>query len=277
MDTLTSESHKRKHDEMSPEIPQPAQLCPEDKWEDTDDMPSQAPSAKSLRASKPLYQAVGYEVFRPLLQQPRLDFEHQEMDRKSGLIRVPLLYGGEQLTFRSTRAGFMTLPFGLSEPFGSKGGGPMRRGQKTSTGLYSAFLEIPETVHGTEFLEFLDSMQEAILQEVCNNKVQLGMPLANRVYLEQNMHPLVKGNANSVFSDSVTGVRVKVNIGGRSAMRCTKKGVPLRQGAVALLKNNSVVDPTWTVKGIWSFQGKWGIVIHMVQAEVVDTSSSDEE
>jgi hypothetical protein len=162
----------------------------------------------------------------------------------------------------------MKLPFGISEPFGSKGGGPIRNGRKTPVGIYSAFIEVPEDEGGNDFMEFLKSLEGSIMEQVVQHKSELGMPMANRAHLESAMHPLYKGNT-SQFSESLAGIRVKVNIGGRNAIRCTRKGVPIQQSPVSTLSPGCSVDPTWAVKGIWVFQGKWGIIVHMIQADIV--------
>jgi hypothetical protein len=166
----------------------------------------------------------------------------------------------------------MRMPYGISDPFPSRGGGPVRTHKsrsKPSVGLYTAFLEVPETPEGDNFLAFLTDMEAAVLETVVANKVGLGMPLATRQFLKDAMHPLFKPATNSVFGDSLPGIRVKVNVGGKNAVKCTKNGVLLKQGANSLLTQDCVVDPTWSIRGIWVFQGKWGIIVHMTGAEVV--------
>lgn len=245
---------------------QPAQLCAED-----DPQPTRVQAAALSRRPQvptPLVDAPSYDLLRETVKTPHLAFDQQETDRKSGLMRVPLVYGCESLLFRSSRAGPMKLPFGISEPFGSKGGGPVRNGRKTPVGVYSAFIEVSEDEGGADFMEFLKDLQSSILEQVVQHKTELGMPMANRSHLEDSMHPLYKDN-QSHFSESLAGIRVKVNIGGRNAVRCTRKGVPIQQSPVSTLSPGCSVDPTWAVKGIWAFQGKWGIIVHMVQADIV--------
>jgi hypothetical protein len=212
-----------------------------------------------------------------VIRHPTLALDSREMDRKSGLVRIPLLYDESQglLSWTSTEAGFMRMPYGISEPFGSRGGGPVRSHKsrsKPSVGLYSAFLEVPETPQGEAYLQYLGWLEDAVLDTVVANKVGLGMPLATKQFLKDAMHPLYKDATNSVFNDSLPGIRVKVSVGGKNAIRCTKNGALLKQGTNSLLTQDCIVDPTWSIRGIWVFQGKWGIIVHMTGAEVVSKS-----
>lgn len=243
---------------------QPAQLCPEDFPDHDSNVPE--------RVSKPtIYQAPCFSAIpESVVSAPTLAFARREMDNKTGLIRIPLQYVTESglLQFKTSAAGLLRLPYGVSEPYASRGAGAGAASRRAKTGTYSVFLEIPEDAGGELLLEFLRKVQQAILEQVVAHKAEIGLSLATRNVIEFSMHPFFKNDSFSIFQESVPGIRCKMQIGGRKGVRCTKKGVPIHQGPLTTMTANSSVEPTLSVLGVWVLNGRWGIIVHIVQVEM---------
>jgi len=242
-----------------------------------------APAARNLAAELQAAAAgtvveeaepVSYVDLRDAIKYPKLDISRAKVDARSGLITVPLLYDGSLLQFLTSDCGFFVLPFGLQEPYGSLGGGPIRgngiRG-RPATGLYSAFLEQPETLNGEDFRGFIETLQAAVLTEVQEHKVSLGLQYGNKQQLEEAMVKITHATLPDGYGIAMAGFKVKVPIGGRNSLKCLKAGAATHQGPLTLITARTTVDPTWSVKGIWVHSGKWGITVHMPKVNIVSS------
>lgn len=217
----------------------------------------------------------------PSFSEMQLALDHKSIDPRSGLIFVPIVFpladletGGtslQQLQVRTTLDGMMRLPCGLSDPYNSNGGGPIRSSGPSSrpkAGAYSALLEFPEVEEGQKSPAqvWIERLELAALRLVCVNKHALQLGFATVNSLRDEMRSAISNN-----SSYAPAMNVKVRIGGKQAVRCTKNGSPSasHQGPMALLVADATVDPTLCVKGVWIKDKAWGTTVHMTQAEVI--------
>lgn len=196
-----------------------------------------------------------------------LDITKKEVCRSTGMVRVPLVMSGDkEKHFLSFEVGEGTdLPFGISEPFGSIGAGPVRtKGQtkrQQSPCVWSMQMEIQPA-----FSTFLTDLQTEITALVWEAKDTLKFSGATLEYLVENRYDLVRPGSDA-FTEREPQARVKVPLGGRNGIKVyTSGGNLIKKDPCEVLVKGTFIIPTCSLRGVWSMNGKWGIIMHVTEA-----------